>query len=233
MSNPWFRFYAEFLHDPKVRVMSDENQLRLVLLFCIRCNGSVTLQDKHVTFSMRISDEEWQQTKAVFIESGFIDSANNVLNWDRRQYISDSSAARVAKHRALHKPVTETKRNVTVTPPEQNRTDTEQIQKQSKSKSIAPSSLLASLGISDQLASDFTKLRSIKKSPITKTAMDGIDREAKKAGISFEDAIKVCCERGWAGFKAEWFYGNGAKTPDAVGQASRVREKLFGGQNAK
>lgn len=126
MANPWFRFHAEFLHDPKVRVMSDSNQLRLVLLFCIRCNGDVTLQDNHVTFSLRISDAEWQQTKAVFIESGFIDSDNKVLNWDKRQYISDSSAARVAKHRALHKPITVTQCNVTVTPPEQiqNRTDT-------------------------------------------------------------------------------------------------------------
>lgn len=133
MANPWFRFYAEFLHDPKVRVMSDKDQLRLVLLFCLRCNGNVTLQDKHVTFSLRISDEEWQQTKAVFVESGFIDSNNNVLNWDRRQFISDSSAERVRRHRALHKPVTETRCNVTVTPPEQNRT--EQIQ----NKTIVPS----------------------------------------------------------------------------------------------
>lgn len=125
MSNPWFRFYAEFLHDPKVRVMSEIDQLRLVLLFCLRCNGSVTLQDKHVTFSLRISDTEWKHTKDVFIESGFIDSDNNILNWNKRQYISDSSKTRVAKHRALHKPVTVTSGNVTVTPPEQNRTDTE------------------------------------------------------------------------------------------------------------
>lgn len=123
MANPWFRFYAEFLHDPKVRVMSDQDQLRLVLLFCLRCNGNVTLQDKHVTFSLRISDSEWQQTKAVFVESGFIDLANNVLNWDKRQYISDSSVERVRKHRSLHKTVTETQCNVTVTPPEQNRTE--------------------------------------------------------------------------------------------------------------
>ncbi len=73
-----------------------------------------------------------------------------------------------------------------------------------KSKS-SPLSLLASLGIIDQLAEDFSKLRATKKAPITKTAMQGIDREAVKAGISFEEAIRVCCERGWAGFKAEWY----------------------------
>jgi hypothetical protein len=118
--------YAEFLHDPKVRTMSDENQLRLVLLLCLRCNGSVTLQDNHVTFALRISSIEWCDTKAVFIDAGFIDSDNNVLNWDKRQYVSDTSAARVAKHRELHKTVTRKPCNVTVTSPEQNRTDTEQ-----------------------------------------------------------------------------------------------------------
>lgn len=123
MSNPWFRMYAEFLHDPKVRVMEEKHQLYLVLLLCLRCNGVVTLQDKHVTFSLRISDSEWQLAKHVFIDSGFIDSDNNVLNWDKRQFVSDSSAARVAKHRSLHKKVTVTPCNVTVTPPEQNRTE--------------------------------------------------------------------------------------------------------------
>lgn len=74
-----------------------------------------------------------------------------------------------------------------------------------KSKAIAPSALLAMLGISGQLAIDYAKLREKKKAPITKTAMDGIAREAEKAGISFEDAVRVSCERGWAGFKADWY----------------------------
>lgn len=129
MSNPWFRLYAEFANDPKVQLLSEQDQRRLIMIFCMRCNGDVTLQDKHVTFQLRITPQDWAITKALFIESGFIDSDNNVLNWDKRQYISDSSASRVARHRALHKTVTVTPCNVTVTPPEQiqNRTDTEQI----------------------------------------------------------------------------------------------------------
>jgi hypothetical protein len=132
MSNPWFRLYSEFMHDPKVQIMSEQDQRRLVMIFCMRCNGDVTLQDIHVTFQLRISQQEWEHSKAIFIEAGFIDSDNNVLNWDKRQFVSDSSAPRVARHRALHKAVTVTKSNVTVTPPEQNRTDTEQIQNKEK-----------------------------------------------------------------------------------------------------
>lgn len=214
MSNHWFRLYAEFAHDPKVQLMSEHDQRRLIMLFCIRCNGDVTLQDKHVTFQLRISPQEWSASKALFIESGFIDANNNVLNWDKRQYISDSSATRVARHRALHKTtanVTVTTSNVTVTPPEQiqNRTDTEQIQKQNKSKvkNITPSALLAARDIDIQIANDWITLRKQKKAAITETALAGIEREAEKAGMSLQDALKVCCERGWASFKAQWMSG--------------------------
>lgn len=33
----------------------------------------------------------------------------------------------------------------------------------------------------------------------------GIQREAEKAGITLEEALSTCCERGWQGFKAEWY----------------------------
>ncbi|MGZ5053350.1 MAG: hypothetical protein ACXWAT_00245 [Methylobacter sp.] len=127
MSNQWFRMYSEFATDPKVQMMSEADQRRLTMLFCLRCNGHVTLQDKEVTFLLRISNDEWIKTKSEFIELGFISSTNELLNWDKRQFASDSSAARVARHRERLKNE-QKKCNVTVTPQnrtEQNRTDTE------------------------------------------------------------------------------------------------------------
>jgi hypothetical protein len=138
MANQWFRLYGEFSHDPKVQMLSEIEQRRLVMLFCLRCNGDVTLQDEEVTFQLRISDDEWSKSKATFIARGFINEDNEVLNWNKRQYVSDSSAERVAKYRA--KKISDvTLSNVTVTPPEQNRTeqiqnrtDTEQMHKRVK-----------------------------------------------------------------------------------------------------
>lgn len=121
MANQWFRLYSEFSHDPKVQMLSEVNQRRLIMLFCIRCNGNVTLQDEQVAFQLRISMDEWLSSKAIFIDKNFINNDNEVLNWDKRQFVSDSSAERVAKHRQRMKQSS----NVTVTPPEQNRTDTE------------------------------------------------------------------------------------------------------------
>lgn len=59
-------------------------------------------------------------------------------------------------------------------------------------------------GVEDLVWSDFKKLRSLKKAAITETAMNGIKREAAKANKTLNQALTICIERGWAGFKAEW-----------------------------
>ena len=59
-------------------------------------------------------------------------------------------------------------------------------------------------GVSDSVWQDFVKLRKQKKAAITETAIRGIEREARKAGVTLQTAIETCCERGWAGFKADW-----------------------------
>lgn len=59
-------------------------------------------------------------------------------------------------------------------------------------------------GVSPQIAKDFKALRRAKKAAITKTAIDGIRREAAKASLTLESALAMCCERGWIGFKADW-----------------------------
>ena len=59
-------------------------------------------------------------------------------------------------------------------------------------------------GIDAQVAKDFRALRKALKAPITDTAIHGIHREALKAGKTLEDALRICIERNWRGFKAEW-----------------------------
>ena len=59
-------------------------------------------------------------------------------------------------------------------------------------------------GVTDSVWQDFKTLRKVKKAPITNAALDGIQREAAKAGWSMESALKECCTRGWVGFKADW-----------------------------
>jgi hypothetical protein len=136
MANQWFRMYSEFATDAKVQMMSEVMQRRYLMLMCLRCSNTlVTLQDEEIAFQLRIGNEELAETKALFIKKGFIDSGWNLLNWEKRQFASDSSAARVAKHRALQKEkqksdgnddVTLQKQQANALDTEQNRTDTEE-----------------------------------------------------------------------------------------------------------
>jgi hypothetical protein len=66
------------------------------------------------------------------------------------------------------------------------------------------------------LLSDYLKIRKAKKAgEFTKTAFEGIEREALAAGISIVDAIRICVERGWVGFKSEWIENQRTKNRDS------------------
>ena len=70
-------------------------------------------------------------------------------------------------------------------------------------------------GVALTLWSDFLVLRKAKKLPITQTALDGLKREAEKAGITLNEVITICCERGWGGFKADWLKAEPTKESQA------------------
>jgi uncharacterized protein YdaU (DUF1376 family) len=59
-------------------------------------------------------------------------------------------------------------------------------------------------GVSESLFKDFLEVRKAKKAKWTETALKGLQREALKANLTLEQVMQLCCERGWAGFKAEW-----------------------------
>ena len=63
---------------------------------------------------------------------------------------------------------------------------------------------LIELGVNEKHARDWMEVRRAKKSKLTDTALDGIQREARKANVSFGEAIRISAESGWQGFKADW-----------------------------
>ena len=205
MANPWFRMYSEFAFDHKMQMMTEAEQRRFVMLLCLRCsNGDVTLQDTQIAFQLRISYDDWMVTKDVFIEHGIVDKDNNVLNWDKRQFLSDSSRERVARFRERHRNASGNMSNVTVTAQDTD-TDTETDKKTKRAPRFDAVQHLVSLGVFEQVAKDYCQQR--KKKP-TMTAINGIYKQAQKAGISLNKALEICCARGWEGFKAEWITEN-------------------------
>ena len=141
MSNPWFRMYAEFAHDPKVQMLPEVMQRRYVMLMCMRCsNALVTLQADEIAFHLRIDAAQLEETKALFLAKGFINESWELLNWEKRQFSSDTSAQRVAKHRAAKKAAEEAARNGDVTLPQRksNAPDTDTDTEKNKEHAPAP-----------------------------------------------------------------------------------------------
>lgn len=64
--------------------------------------------------------------------------------------------------------------------------------------------------VDEAVWNDFLLLRRAKRAPFTNVALKGIEREARKAGMSLEDAMRECIARGWQGFKAAWMYEVGS-----------------------
>lgn len=70
-----------------------------------------------------------------------------------------------------------------------------------------------------QVWDDFKRLRDKKRAPLTETALKGIAREvAKVPGMTLNDGLVMCCERGWQGFNAAWVKeGNGGRNRNGSG----------------
>lgn len=77
-------------------------------------------------------------------------------------------------------------------------------------------------GVPAQLFSDYMTVRKAKKAgALTTTAINGLIREAEKAGKTLEEAVTICCERGWQSLKAEWLADRQAQRTTQPTQPTR------------
>jgi hypothetical protein len=100
MPNAWFRMYSEIRSDPKVRTMPESHQLRLIWLFTLRCDGPTeNLSRGELMYGLACDETLLETLRVAFLEKGFIEDDWSVSNWNKRQYVSDSSTERVRKFR--------------------------------------------------------------------------------------------------------------------------------------
>lgn len=100
----WFRYYDEALDDPKVQRLSGDLFKTWINLLCLasKSNGKLPSNDD-IAFRLRISVQDAQLRTEDLIMAGLIDigpdRALSMHGWTERQYVSDTSSARVRKHR--------------------------------------------------------------------------------------------------------------------------------------
>ena len=104
----------------------------------------------------------------------------------------------------------------------------------SKSASVDWVTDLQARGVDRVVAESWLQVRKSKNAAVTVVAVDGIQREAQKSGLPLDDVLRMCCERGWAGFKASWLNEQPRGSPALTGRdASRAAaaKAIFGDMN--
>ena len=89
-----------------------------------------------------------------------------------------------------------------------NTTQEESTEKKPSPPSFNFKSEIILLGVTEQTASDFMKVRKQKKATDTQTAFNRIKAEVSKAnadGVTAEECIAMAAENSWQGFSYEWY----------------------------
>jgi hypothetical protein len=86
-------------------------------------------------------------------------------------------------------------------------TDVDSVKKTSQGFDIK--GYLKGKGVSTQHINDWLQVRKVKKGVNTLTAMENIDKEVIKAGITWDEAVTYCIIHNWVGFKAAWYNREG------------------------
>lgn len=71
-------------------------------------------------------------------------------------------------------------------------------------ESLKPKDRLIASGVDKQVLEDYLAVRKAKRSPLTHTAIDRLETEARKASLDLAEVVRICAERSWVGFNAGW-----------------------------
>lgn len=104
---PWFRLYADFAWNRKVQRLSEADQRRYAMLMCLHTAGKyegAAVDD--LAFELRITEQEMAETIERLKAARLLDPDGRIHDWDERQFVSDTSAARTRRYRERKSGVT-------------------------------------------------------------------------------------------------------------------------------
>lgn len=83
------------------------------------------------------------------------------------------------------------------------------------------------LGCDESVLNDWVAAR--KGAKVTQSVLDGMQREADKAGISLAEAVRICAENSWRGFRADYLRkdkNNNHDKPSAMDNFKETARRL-------
>lgn len=107
MAMPWFRMWTEWVYDPKIQLLSFEDQRHFVAILCLKGNGTINAgfsDDQHkesaIAHALGISKEDCSAVKVRLCGAALIDAHWEPRSWGKRQISSDHSKERTRQYRA-------------------------------------------------------------------------------------------------------------------------------------
>jgi hypothetical protein len=82
------------------------------------------------------------------------------------------------------------------------------------------------LGVQENIINDWLKVRKAKKGVNTETSFNAIKKEIDISQLTANDCIRICVEKNWVGFKAEWLQKSGIK-PTEIKSNGEINLKDF------
>ncbi|MFA5383969.1 MAG: DnaD domain protein [Eubacteriales bacterium] len=217
MPGLWLRLYTEIRNDRKLKRLPHSQRWLWVVILTIakespRPGWLLLTKDVPVTIADLADEADITVEEAVAGMDSFtdwkmleeVDGVWHLINWDKRNYESDTSAERVRRHREnIKQDVTLPKRysNVTVTPPEtetETETDTDQKEKREKEKELRPISELSLTQLYEKdigrpLSSDeimfFPEAEKIHGTALVKEAIETAFKRKAKPGRKYIQGI--------------------------------------------
>lgn len=109
MTYPWFRMYHEFAGDPVIQALAFDDQRHFVMALCLKATGfldrdmpSPEFRHRAICKALGLDPVAGADALRRLREVGLVDGNWHPVAWDRRQFKSDNSTARVQKFRATH-----------------------------------------------------------------------------------------------------------------------------------
>ena len=226
----WMPLYVADYLSATSRLTTEQHGAYLLLLMDYWKNGAPPNNDAVLAQITKLSPDAWSNARTML--QGFFQVSDE--HWLHTRVESEMQ-------KANHNKQTNSKRGKAGADARWGKKDAPSIVgamlKQSSADSTSPSpssskntknTVVPPIGVTDTVWQDFVSLRKAKKAPISQSALDGIAKEALKAGMSLQAALEMCCMRGWSGFKAEWI----AEKVTAAQKAQNNMHQLTGGLTA-
>lgn len=174
---PWIKLYRDILDDIEWHELDPVAAKCLVMLWLIASENDGDLPDvRKLSFRLRMSETD----------------INSVISRLSHWMGHDDITGDIAPISERYQDDLPEKRR--------DREETEGEKKAARSRDVFP----RPEDVCESVWADYMKLRKAKRAPVTETVISGVRKEAAKAEMSLEDALKLCCAKGWQGFDASW-----------------------------